>query len=202
MKTKIIITFLLIGTLTLQSCGIIQQLLEQTQQLATFTKCEFKMKTLTNTKLVGLDIQNKKKFSDFKFMDAANVTKTLLSGNLPLSFQLNIEAKNPNQKIAAMQKIAWKLYIDDILMTTGNVNKAISIPPGGTENLPIQIKLDLKELLKKETKTAILNFGFNLADAGNYPTRVRLDIKPTINISGTPIEYPGYFTLKKEFGSK
>jgi len=202
MKKKIFIAFLLIGTLTFQSCDIIQQILEQTQQMVTFTKCEFKMNSLTKTKLVGLNVQKKKSFSDLSFMDAATVTKTLLSGKLPLSFQLNIETKNPNQTTAAMQKIAWKLYIDDILMTTGILNKAISIPPGGTENLPIQISLDLKELLNKETKKTLLNFGFNLADAGNYPTRVRLDIKPTININGTPIEYPGYFKLKKEFGSQ
>jgi len=198
MKTKLFITFILLGTLTFQSCDILQQV----QQMATFAKCEFKMKSLTKTKLVGVNIQQKKNFKDLSFMDAASVTRTLLSGKLPLSFQLNIETKNPNQSTAAMQKIAWKLYIDDILMTTGELNKAISIPPGGTENLPININLDLKELLKKDTKTAILNFGFNLADAGNYPTRVRLDIKPTINIAGTPIEYPGYFSLKKEFGSQ
>ena len=198
MKTKLLITFLLIGTLTFQSCDILQQL----QQMATFAKCEFKMKTLTNTKLVGLNIQQKKSFKDLSFLDAASVTKTLLSGKLPLTFQLNIETKNPNQTTAAMEKIEWKLYIDDILMTTGKVNKAVSIPPGGVKNLPIKIDLDLKELLKKETKTAILNFGFNLADAGNYPTRVRLDIKPTIKVGGMALEYPGYFTLKKEFGSQ
>jgi len=195
MKTKLFISFLVVGILSFQSCDILQQ-------MVTFTKCEFKMNSLTNTKLVGIDIQNKNSFSDLSFMDAANATKTLLGGELPLSFNLNIETKNPNASTAAMQKMEWILFIDDIKITTGILNQKISIPPGETRNIPLTMKLDLKKLLNNETKSALLNFGFNLADAGNYPTRVKLDIKPTIDVAGIPIEYPGYFTLKKDFGSQ
>ncbi|OQY03660.1 MAG: hypothetical protein B6I20_04645 [Bacteroidetes bacterium 4572_117] len=195
MKTKFFISFLLVGVLSLQSCDILQQ-------LVTFTKCEFKMNSLTDTKLVGVNIQNKKSFSDLSFMDAATATKTLLSGKLPLSFNLNIAAKNPNASTAAMQKMEWIVYIDDIKITTGVLNQQITIQPAETKNIPIAIILDLKELFNKKTKTALLNFGFNLADAGNYPTRVRLDIKPTIVVAGFPLEYPGYFSLKKEFGAQ
>lgn len=195
MKTKLFISFLLAGILSFQSCDILQQ-------MVTFTKCEFKMNSLTDTKLVGMNIQNKNSFSDLSFMDAANVTKTLLGGELPLSFNLNIETKNPNTSTAAMQKMEWILFIDDIKITTGILNQQVTIPPGETRNIPIAIKLDLKKLFNDKTKTSLLNFGFNLADAGNYPTRVKLDIKPTINVAGFPLEYPGYFSLKKEFGSQ
>lgn len=195
MKTKLFIGILLMGILSLQSCDILQQ-------MVTFTKCEFKMNSLTETKLVGVDIQNKKSFSDLSYMDALSATRTFLSGELPLSFNLNIATKNPNASTAAMQKMEWIVYIDDIKMTTGIVDQPISIPPGETRNLPITVKLDLKKILNNKTKSALLNFGFNLADAGNYPTRVRLDIKPTIDVAGIPIEYPGYFSLKKEFGSQ
>ena len=195
MKKKLFIGILVATVLSIQSCDILQQ-------MVTFTKCEFKMNSLTDTRLVGVDIQNKHSFSDLSFMDAANATKTFLSGELPLSFNLNIATKNPNASTAAMQKMEWIVYIDDIKMTTGIVDQPISIPPGETRNLPITVKLDLKKILNNKTKSALLNFGFNLADAGNYPTRVRLDIKPTIDVAGIPIEYPGYFSLKKEFGSQ
>jgi hypothetical protein len=195
MKKKLFIGIFIATVLSIQSCDILQQ-------MVTFTKCEFKMNSLTDTRLVGVDIQNKHSFSDLSFMDAANATKTFLSGELPLSFNLNIATKNPNASTAAMQKMEWIVYIDDIKMTTGIVDQPISIPPGETRNLPIMVKLDLKKILNNKTKSALLNFGFNLADAGNYPTRVRLDIKPTIDVAGIPIEYPGYFSLKKEFGSQ
>ena len=195
MKTKLLISFLLVTAISFQSCDIIQQ-------MATFTKCEFKMNSLTNTNLAGIDIQNKTDFSDLSFMDAANATKIFLSGELPLSFNLNIETKNPNPSTAGMEKLEWILFIDDIKITTGVLNQHISIPPGETRNIPIAIKLNLIELLSGKTKSALLNFGFNLADAGDYPTRVKLDIKPTINVAGIPVEYPGYFTLKKDFGAE
>ena len=195
MKKKLFIGILVATVLSIQSCDILQQ-------MVTFTKCEFKMNSLTDTRLVGVDIQNKKSFSDLSYMDAINATKTFLGGELPLSFTLNIATKNPNASTASMQKMEWVVYIDDIKMTTGIVDQPISIPPGETRNLPITVKLDLKKILNNKTKSALLNFGFNLADAGNYPTRVRLDIKPTINVAGIPLEYPGYFSLKKEFGSQ
>ena len=195
MKTKILLGILLIGILSFQSCDVLQQ-------MVTFTKCEFKMNSLSNSKLAGVDIQNKKSFSDLTFMDAANVTKTLLGGELPLTFTLNIAAKNPNPSTAAMQKMSWILYIDDNEITQGTMNKAVSIPPGETTNIPLEIKLDLKKLFNNKTKKSLLNFAFNLADAGGYPTRVKLAIKPTITVAGIPIEYPGYFNLKKEFGSQ
>jgi len=195
MKKKLFIGILVATVLSIQSCDILQQ-------MVTFTKCEFKMNSLTDTRLVGVDIQNKHSFSDLSFMDAANATKTFFSGELPLSFDLNIATKNPNASTAAMQKMEWIVYIDDIKMTTGIVDQPISIPPGETRNIPITVKLDLKKILNSKTKSALLNFGFNLADAGDYPTRVRLDIKPTIDVAGIPIAYPGYFSLKKEFGSQ
>ncbi len=195
MKTKLFFAVLFVSIISLQSCDVLQQ-------MATFTKCEFKMNSLTDTKLAGIDIQNKNSFSDLTFMDAANVTKTLLGGELPLTFKLNIEAKNPNPATAAMQKMNWILYIDDNEITQGVLDEPVNIPSGETANIPLAIKLDLKKLFNDKTKNSLLNFAFNLADAGNYPTRVKLAIKPTINVAGIPIEYPGYFNLKKEFGAQ
>ena len=56
--------------------------------------------------------------------------------------------------------------------------------------------------VNNESKDALLNFGFNLADAGNKPTRVGLKLKPTINVGGIPITYPGYIDLGTEFGAQ
>lgn len=180
--------------LSYQSCDILNQLI-------TFTKCDFKMNTLTNANLAGIDVQSKKSFSDLNLMDAANVSKSLLGGTLPLSFNLNIEAHNPNTTAASMQKLEWKAFIDGNLIATGIMDQKVSIPPAGSQVIPLMVQVDLKKTLTKETKNALLNFGFNLADAGNYPTRVTLDIKPTVYVGTFALEYPGYFTLKKEFGT-
>jgi len=159
------------------------------------------MNTLTNANLAGIDVQTKKSFSDLTLMDAANVSKSLLQGTLPLTFTLNIEAHNPNTSAASMQKLEWRAFIDDIEIAAGVADQKISIPPAGSQVIPLLVQVDIKKLLNNEAKNTLLNFGFNLAGAGNYPTRVKLDIKPTVYVGTFPLSYPGYFTLKKEFGA-
>ncbi len=192
-RNRIFITLLLVAFLY-QSCDILQQMM-------TFTKCEFKMNSLSNATLANVQVQTKKSFSDLTLMDAANVTKSFLNGTLPLNFDLNIEVKNPNQTPASMQKMEWKAFIDDIQMAEGVMDQKVAIEPGASQVIPLRVSIDLKKVLNKQTKDALLNFGFNLADAGGYPTRVKLDIKPTVYVGSFALSYPGYFTLKKDFGS-
>lgn len=171
------------------------------RQMATFTKCQFKMNSMTETRLAGVNVQSKSSLKNLSFIDMANLTKTLMSGTLPLTFNLNIEVKNPNTATAAMQQMAWRVFIDDIEMTAGVMDKPISIDPNGSQILPLAISIDLKKVLKGKTKDALFNFGLNLVGAGNQPTRVKLDVKPTITVGSFPITYPGYFTVQKNFGA-
>lgn len=194
MKINRIVALALIAFVLIPGCDILQQMI-------TFTKCEFKMNSMTDTRLASIDVQSKKSFKDLNLMDAANITRALLSGKLPLTFNLNIEAKNPNAQDASMQKMEWRVFIDDVEMATGVMDQKTAIPPGGTKVIPLQIAIDLKQALSGKSKDALLNFGFNLVGAGNYPTRVKLDIKPTIYVGSFALTYPGYFTLKKEFGA-
>jgi hypothetical protein len=174
--------------------------------LMTYTnvlKCDFRMKTLTNTKLAGISIQNLKSFSDLNFLNAGMLSKAYLSGNVPLSFQLNIEGKNPNTTAAKIAKFDWILLIDDVQMVSGTNEQEYQIPAnGGTQLIPLNISVNLLEVLNNETKNSLLNFAFNLADAGNKPTRVDLKIKPTIYVNSIPITYPGYIDLGTEFGGQ
>jgi hypothetical protein len=194
MKINRIIALALIAFVIIPGCDVLQQMI-------TFTKCEFKMNSMTNTRLANIDVQTKKSFKDLNLMDAANVTKALLGGTLPLTFNLNIEAKNPNATDASMQKMEWRVFIDDVEMAAGVMDQKKSIPPGGTKMIPLKIAIDLKKALSGKSKNALLNFGFNLVGVGNYPTRVKLDIKPTIYVGSFALAYPGYFTLKKDFGA-
>jgi len=72
---------------------------------------------------------------------------------------------------------------------------------GGVSTIPMRLTTDLIDILKKDSRQALVNFGLNLADAGNQPTRVSIKIKPTILIGAMEIVYPGYFTVKHDFTS-
>ena len=161
------------------------------------------MESLKNPKVAGIDVTRIKSFSDLSFIQAGKITTSYLSGNIPLDFTLNLEGKNPNPAEARLAQFDWILKIDDVQITTGTNGNEYVIPANeGKVIMPLKISVNLLDVLNSETKDALLNFGLNLADASGKPTRVGMQIKPAINVSGVPITYPGYIDLGTEFGGK
>jgi hypothetical protein len=157
---------------------------------------------INNITLAGINVQNMQNYEQLGFLDVAKLTTAIASNNLPLSFTVDVQGKNPNQGTAAMNRFDWILFVDDIEMTRGVINDRVEIPAnGGVATLPLSISVNLMELLTGESGDALLNFGFNMAGAGNKPTRILVKAKPTVYIGGTPIEYPGYINIRTEFTS-
>ncbi len=177
-------------------------IMRQAGELHTFVKCSFRLSSVEHVRLADVNIQNIKRFSDINIFDAAKITASIGSGKLLLNFILNVEVKNPNKSKAAMNKLEWILYIDDIEITKGTLNERIEITSnGGISTLPLFLNFDLIKIFTGSSFDAIMNFGFNLAGTGNKPTRITLKAKPTIFVGNKPIIYPGYITIRNEFSS-
>jgi hypothetical protein len=199
MKKLISLSALLITMMLLSSCEI----LEQAQQMANLTKCEFRLNSVDQLRLAGVNIQQVRQLSDLNFMDAAKITAAAAGGTLPLNFTLNVEVKNPNPAAAGLNRLDWILLIDDIEMTTGVNDQRVQVAAnGGTAIIPLTIGIDLRQALQGKSADAIANFGLNLAGAGNRPTRITLKAKPTIMVGSQTISYPGYLTVQNEFTSR
>jgi len=179
-----------------QGCDVAKQ----AQQATNLVNCDFRVLSAENINLAGINIQNKTSLKNLNLTDAAKVMAALGGSTFPLSLKLNIEGKNPNSSPAGLNKMEWILFIDDIQMTSGSLNEAFTIPPNkGTAIIPVQIGVDLKQVLKGKSLDAIANFAFNLAGAGNKPTRIKAKLKPTIMIGNHELTYPGYLTVNTEF---
>lgn len=194
-KLKIIIIIALLVTSV--SCDV----LKQATELTSFVKCKFRLHTIENLKLAGVNIQEIKSMSDLNFLDAAKLTAALSSNKLPMSFILNIQVQNPNQNQAAMNRLDWQLFIDETEITQGILTQRLEIPANETGTLPLLLTFDLKEVFKKESGNSLLNLVFNLVGAGNEPSHLSLNAKPTIIVGTREIVYPGYITIKNEFNS-
>lgn len=194
------LTVFLVAGMIFTACDV----LNQVQQMATLAKCEFRLSSVDQLRLAGVNIQQVKQLSDLKVMDAAKITTAAISGgSLPLNFTLNVETKNPNSAIAGLNRLEWTLLIDDIEMVSGVNDNRVQIPAnGGTAVIPLTIGVDLKQALKGKSADAIANFGLNLAGAGNKPTRITLKAKPYISVGSQTIAYPGYLTVQNEFTSR
>lgn len=180
------------------SCDVMQQV----SQMNNLAKCDFRLESVQNLNLAGVNVQKVEKASDLKMFDAVNLAAALSSQQFPLDFTLNVETKNPNTAPAGMSQIDWILLIDDIEMTRGILDQQVKIPANnGTAIIPMQMHIDLKKALTGKSADAVINFGMNLAGAGNKPTRFTLQMKPTITVSDIPVAYPGYLNVKTEFST-
>jgi len=191
---QIVIIFLLLG-----SCDISKQISE----MSTFAKCDFRLHTIENIELANIDIQQYKSYSDLNFLDIAAISLAVTKGALPLEFTLNVQGKNPNPKTAALNKMEWILFIDDIQIIEGVTDQRAEVPAnGGVSTLPLNINANLLEVLSGESAEAVSNLAFNLAGQGNRPSRIMMKIKPSIMVGNNPVSYPGYISVKNEFTSE
>lgn len=196
---KIALFSLVLSLVFATSCDV----LKQVSEMATLSRCEFRLESVNNLNLAGVNVQNVKKISDLNLTDYARLGAAVATQQFPLDFTLNLQGKNPNAGVASMVKVDWILQIDGIEMNRGSLNDHLSIPANnGTAILPINFHFDLKQVLSGKSADAILNFGLNLAGAGNKPTRFTLQMKPTITVGGFPITYPGYINVNTEFTGK
>jgi len=171
----------------------------QLLELSRMRECTFKFKDVSNVRLSNINIQNVSSFSSLRFADAAKLLASYTSGNLPLTFTLNLEAKNPNTMKASMNGLEWIAIIDDIEIAKGNVSQNIVIPANNVATaIRISVSVNLLEVLSGKSKSAILDFGIGLAGAGNTNSRIKIKIKPNIKVGNAYLPMPGYITLTPE----
>jgi hypothetical protein len=192
-----LLTLILAG-LTLSGCTT---LMNQLKAMANLSKCEFRLVSVDQVTLVGIPLQGKLKPSDIGPMGLLKLHSALSSGNLPLRFTLNVEAKNPNDSPAGMSRMEWILFMDGTRLTAGVLEKQVEIAPnGGFGNFPMVMDLDLNQILSGKALDSMINLGLNIAGEGSKPTRVTLQVKPSILVAGQRVDYPDYVTVTHEFG--
>jgi len=171
--------------------------------MSNFLKCEFRIGSVQNTHLAGINVQEIRSISDLNLIDAGRLTAAYAQGSLPLTMTLNIDAKNPNNNQAAMNRMEWILMIEGKELVTGVLNDKVSLSPnGGTSTIPLSIQADLKKIMSNNSTQENINLGLGLIDNGNKPSKkLSLKIKPSIMIGNLNIPYPGYITVGTNFGS-
>jgi hypothetical protein len=177
--------------LALASCTVVKQI----QQATSMSQCEFKLNDVQDIRLAGVLVQNIKSASDLNFSDGARLAAALTSNTLPLTFTLNVEAHNPNEQTAGLNRLEWILLIDDIEMVNGVNETPVSIQGKGSTVIPLSMNIDLRKALSGKSGQAMMNFALNLSGANGVPTRIKLKAKPTILVGRFPLSYPGYITV-------
>ena len=112
----------------LSSCSFLKE-------IATLGKCEFRVTTLENPTLAGIDVSDISSLGDFGFADMGILTASIMKGILPLDFTLNIEARNPNPATAAMNRLEYIALIDDVQIALRDFKCFLETAPQSEEDL-------------------------------------------------------------------
>lgn len=194
MKRKLL--FLLsIFAFLFPSCDIFRQLGE----MQMLSKCEFRINTVTDINLAGVNVSNILDISDIRPLDVLMLTNAVLSNNLPLNFNLNLEVKNPNDQTASLNRFDWILFIDELQMLEGAFNENFIVGPNDTSTLPVQIGFNLSEVLSDERADKIIDFALGLTEGSGKTTRVMVKLKPSVMVGQRSIMYPGWIEVRNEF---
>ena len=185
--------FLIIGIITfVYSCSVYETFVN-------LSRLQFKLGTVNNFNLNGIDLSNKSKLNDFNLQDILNISSMFSSGKFPVSFTLYVDAKNPNDGTggykatdATIQSFPWRLMIDNKVTVSGNINKPVSVPgTGDVTEIPIVIQFDLAEFFKDEGYESLINLALTLGGRNGSTSRLTLYADPVVNTVLGNISYPG-----------
>ena len=172
------------------------------RRASTFSRCEFRINRVESIALNGTSVMGKTNLSDLSLNDASVLLRSVVSGPLNMDLTILIDIKNPNKSKAAMNRIDWILFIDDIEMMTGTTIQRVIIPANNEiHTVPLNATTNIKDLVRGKGASALIGFALNLAGVGRDPSRITIKAKPYIKIGRRDIAYPGYISIRTDFFS-
>lgn len=191
MKKKIIITLLFLLTVSGLNCSIFKT-------ITNLSRLQFRIGSAVDFRLAGISLAGKRSIKDFSSFEVLKLSSAFVRNSLPLTFTLNIEARNPNDGTggyprtnAAVISFPWKLFVDDKETVTGNLGSEVIVPgTGEASTIPLTVNLDLVRFFKNKDYEGIINLALNLARLGNSPSKLTLYAQPTVKTEIGNITYP------------
>ena len=143
----------------------------------------------------------KLKFKIFLLWNILKISAAVAKGNLPVSFVLNVNAKNPNDGTggykrtnATIKDFPWRLFVDNKETISGD----LASPVYSTGNrrivvIPLRMNFDLVSFFKDRDYESLINLalnigGYNKSSSGS--SKLELYAKPVVTSIIGDISYP------------
>jgi hypothetical protein len=190
----------LAGVLALASCAALN---DMASVLANLQRLKFKIGSVRDFRLLGLDISGKARLSDFNATDILKVAQSYTARKLPVEFIMDVLAVNPNdgtggttRTASTLTALECRLLIDGKPTVTGNIDRPIEIPGTGQESvIPLRLSLDLLEFFGDRRYEDLVGLALAIGGRTGSPARLSLDAQPTVSTPLGPITYPGRVTI-------
>lgn len=190
-----LISFLLF-ILVLSGCSVLKT-------IENVSRLKYKIHSAVGYKVLGISIDNKKSIKDFSSLEMLKLSSGILKGSLPLTFSLNIEAKNPNdgtggypQTDLTLESFPYKLFINDKEIIAGDIESPVIVPGKGESTLiALNVEFDIAKSFKEKSLDDILSLLLNLGGVGGSTSNLKLLVRPAIGTPIGKINYPNEITV-------
>ncbi len=189
-KKYFIILFVTMG---LASCDV----LTQVAQMANFATCSFNFNSLNQIKMLGIDLSKGMSKNDLNATQLLSLANSIVNKKLPVTFNVNLDVKNPNSIAASMAKMDYIISLNGKEVVSTTLNQSVSVPANSTNIVTIPITTDLFQLFSGESADAIVNLAFKLAGASSNPVNLDIKVKPYITIGNQQLAYPDFITINR-----
>ena len=190
LKKTLMILFVMMG---LASCDV----LNQVAQMANFVNCTFDFNSVNQIEMLGVNLSRGMTRENLNATQLLSLANAIMKQQLPVSFNVNVNVKNPNSIAAAMTKMDYILTLNGKQVVSTTMNNGINVPANSSSIVTIPITTDLFQLFSGESADAIVNLAFKLAGASSNPVNVGLKVKPYISINGQQLAYPDFISMNK-----
>ena len=189
-KKALVILFVTVG---LASCDV----LTQVAQMANFATCSFDFNSLNQIQMLGIDLSKGMTRDNLNITQGLALVNAISNRSLPVTFNVNLDVKNPNSIAASMAKMDYIISLNGKEVVSTTLNQSVSVPANSTNVVSIPIRTDLFQLFSGESADAIVNLAFKLAGANSNPVNLGIKVKPYITIGSQQLAYPDYISINK-----
>lgn len=204
MKKHIWVAAIVLVAAVMTSCGVSRQVSEA----KVFGDCKYDIASVDSVYLAGIDIRefrNLRSFSDFDLARYPGLAMGLLRKNVPLNLRVNVDITNPTRKRAAINQLEYKVLLTESEIFNGYLSQLIEVMPGTTPTrVPVSLQTNAYQLLSNDkTRDQFVNMILALTGKSDAkPSKFVVKVRPTLDIAGKQVNYPGYITFEKEITSQ
>jgi hypothetical protein len=198
---KGLVLLLIALPLLFSQCGVNKQI----SQAKALGECRYTIASADSVYLAGVDVRQLRKVEDINPARYPRLAAGLLTRNVPLDARINLDITNPTNKLAGINQLEYRILLAGQELFNGFLNQRIEVQPGGGKTrVPVRLNANAYQLLTDpKTRDAFTQLVQNLSGATDTkPSKLTIRIKPTLDMGGKQINYPGYITIDQDVTNK
>ncbi len=171
--------------------------------LVNLSYIKFKIGNVSNFSVLGIDISGKSGLKDLDFVQVAKLTSATALNKLPVSFTINIVAKNTSKNAYETTDIQitdfpFTLILNDKEILDGDIRNPIVIPGKKKETVfPVEIKFDILHVFDDLSLDDIAQLVFELGGKNQNLSTLKIKAEPKLLLPGG-LEYQQKVTITSD----